>query len=596
MNFKPVLAISALLAAVLTHSGCITRPTDGSVHRLVFDGVKSDQHIPLSELNPALPADWSPYDYLVLELRTSTPQRFSLWVHTTHGDRRIMLQPFGQNAWLRASIPLRYLRGRDQAGYDLASASNRRADSFWMSVWGPFGDLTTVQSLSFVMDYPINHPTVEIRSLQLSKDDPGSIFLDPTNVLTEFKQWAVADWPRKITSRAQLDQELADESRTLTPGNFGYDEFGGYQDTHARATGFFRVEQIDGKWWFVDPAGHLFLSTSCNGLGARHNFWGAATNPPPDLTTNLQTRRLNAWGFNTGAEGMNKPFILMVSPPRSSNTFLGLPDVYSAEFARSAAATAARLCAPRRDNPLVLGYFIGNEPPWANRETEVVDMILNGPDTATQRQLKEYLQAGDTPARRTNFVFAAFKKQLETVCGAIRQSDPHHLILGTRFGGDVPDAMLQAASIFDVCSINVYEYEPTKQVERAYRVSGRPVLIGEFHFGVPADGLGAGLVQTRDQVERAKGYRYYVEQAAALPGFLGAHWFTWTDEPVLGRMDGENYNIGFVDVTDRPYPELVNGAKATHARLLEVHSGQVPPFSDRPKASNAGTPDSPWKL
>jgi len=51
-----------------------------------------------------------------------------------------------------------------------------------------------------------------------------------------------------------------------------------------------------------------------------------------------------------------------------------------------------------------------------------------------------------------------------------------------------------------------------------------------------------------------------------------------------------------VDVTDRPYPELVNGAKATHARLFEVHSGQTAPFSDRPKASNAGTPESPWKL
>ena len=27
------------------------------------------------------------------------------------------------------------------------------------------------------------------------------------------------------------------------------------------------MEQIDGIWWFVDPHGHLFLSTSSNGLG-----------------------------------------------------------------------------------------------------------------------------------------------------------------------------------------------------------------------------------------------------------------------------------------------------------------------------------------
>jgi hypothetical protein len=27
-----------------------------------------------------------------------------------------------------------------------------------------------------------------------------------------------------------------------------------------------------------------------------------------------------------------------------------------------------------------------------------------------------------------------------------------------------------------------------------------------------------------------------------------------------------------------------------------VHSGKVAPFSERPKASNAGTPASPWGL
>ena len=154
--------------------------------------------------------------------------------------------------------------------------------------------------------------------------------------------------------------------------------------------------------------------------------------------------------------------------------------------------------------------------------------------------------------------------------------------------------MLRTGRIFDVCSINVYEYEPSKQVEATFRITGRPVLIGEFHFGVPENGLGAGLVQTRDQVERAKAYRYYVEQAAALPAFLGAHWFTWRDEPVLGRMDGENYNIGFVDVTDRPYPELAEAAKTAHRRLHDVHSGKTAPFGERPKASSAGTPQSPW--
>ena len=48
-------------------------------------------------------------------------------------------------------------------------------------------------------------------------------------------------------------------------------------------------------------------------------------------------------------------------------------------------------------------------------------------------------------------------------------------------------------------------------------------------------------------------------------------------------MDGENYNIGFLDVTDRAYRELVEAAKETHNRLLGVHSGTLKQFAQKPE-------------
>jgi hypothetical protein len=93
-----------------------------------------------------------------------------------------------------------------------------------------------------------------------------------------------------------------------------------------------------------------------------------------------------------------------------------------------------------------------------------------------------------------------------------------------------------------------------------------------------------------NEEERGQAYRYYVEQCAAHPAMIGTHWFQWLDQPVTGRNDGENYSIGFIDVTDQPHRELVAAAKATHARLLEVHSGRTPPVDRLPKASEAGTP------
>jgi hypothetical protein len=583
-NFR-IQQLSVLMVTLLF--ACLpVRARASEPLKIMFKGVLSEHKFKLNELDASMPSNWSDYTHLVIEMRASSPQRFALWVYTAQGQRRIEIQPFGQNAWLRASVPLQYLLGMDKSGTDLASTINRRTNSFWMSVWGPFGPLESVEALGFAMQYPIGNPTLEIRSIHLAKHDEGSEFLESTPVLDPFGQWALSDWPRKIKSQAQLDQELAEEEKNFGTGaDFGYGEYGGYESTKAKATGFFRVEQIDGIWWFVDPKGHLFLSTSSNGIGR------GPTTPSATHRTNL---RLDAWGLNTGGQG--RPNIVFLNWPRNpQTTFLGLPDVYSDEFARGIDQAAKAQCAPRKDDPLLIGYFIGNEPPWGDREGEVVDLILAGPDSATKAKLKEFLAQGDTSKRRKQFVVKAFEHYLEVICAAVRKYDSNHLNLGIRFGGKVADEVLLAAGrVFDVCSINVYEYEPTKQVERAYRLTGRPILIGEFHIGVPENGLGAGLVQAKNQTERGIGYRYYVEQAMSLPYCLGAHWFTWRDEPVLGRQDGENYNIGFVDVTDRPYPELVEAAKKTHKRLLDVHSGKILPFNQMPQASDAGTPSSPW--
>jgi len=80
-------------------------------------------------------------------------------------------------------------------------------------------------------------------------------------------------------------------------------------------------------------------------------------------------------------------------------------------------------------------------------------------------------------------------------------------------------------------------------------------------------------------LEWGAAYRYYVENAAAHPALIGTHWFQWMTQPPTGRNDGENNNIGFLDVTDRPYTELTDAVKETFKRLPDVHSGKVPPVS-----------------
>lgn len=612
----------------------------GQVRRVVFEGARSEHRWALKDLNPELPYDWSPFGYLVLEFRHSSPQRFYLFVYDKGGPRRVVMQPYGQGVWVRAAVPLKYFQRRDY-GNQMAAVNNRGTNSFWMSVWGPFGSINAVEALGVTMEYPLHKPVLEIRSVRLSKEDPGSEILEKLPVIDEFGQWVHADWPRKIRSLEQLKKEWAEEEKTLGPGDFDYCRYGGYLKTRARATGFFRVEKIDGKWWFVDPDGHLFLSTNVFGLSLgfpyptenRQAYFAAL--PPADLqgqfsvpgldsskialfhswnlqrrygadwrakAADMEIRRTEAWGLTTGpgleliAFGVGdpawkprKPYLgYLRSHSETDTTFLGLPDVYSEEFAREVDAAAAKQCAPRKDDPYLVGYFVGNEPPWPGRESELADMIMSGPTTATQRELKAFLANGDTLERRRAFVRSAFEKYLQIVGEALRKNDPNHLNLGMRFGGQPPDYLIKMGRYFDVISFNPYEYSPVEHMDRAYRLLDRPILFGEFQFGVPENGLGGSLVQTASQAERGIAYRYYIEQASAFPAFVGASWFTGVDEPVLSTT--ENYNIGILDVTDRPYPEMMKALITVHKRLLAVHSGKATPFNRRPRASEAGTP------
>ena len=98
----------------------------------------------------------------------------------------------------------------------------------------------------------------------------------------------------------------------------------------------------------------------------------------------------------------------------------------------------------------------------------------------------------------------------------------------------------------------------------------RPVIIGEFHFGALDRGMfHTGLRQAADQKDRAEKYKYYVRGALKNPYVIGTHWFQYKDQATTGRGDGENYQIGFLDICDRPYPEIVEAAREVGYDLYE---------------------------
>jgi hypothetical protein len=107
----------------------------------------------------------------------------------------------------------------------------------------------------------------------------------------------------------------------------------------------------------------------------------------------------------------------------------------------------------------------------------------------------------------------------------------------------------------------------------------KPCIIGEFHFGALDRGMfHTGLVATRDQAERAATYTRYVTDCLEDPNIVGCHWFQYMDSPVTGRsLDGENYQIGFIDNVDTPYAEIVAASRQLGAAMYRIRTEKKPP-------------------
>src|SRR5581483_1938982 len=87
--------------------------------------------------------------------------------------------------------------------------------------------------------------------------DPFFPFIDT------FGQYAHKDWPGKTHSLDEMEARRKEEAAAVNqPGWLSnWDRYGGWTaGPTLEATGFFRAQKYKGKWWLVDPDGHLFFS------------------------------------------------------------------------------------------------------------------------------------------------------------------------------------------------------------------------------------------------------------------------------------------------------------------------------------------------
>jgi hypothetical protein len=215
---------------------------------------------------------------------------------------------------------------------------------------------------------------------------------------------------------------------------------------------------------------------------------------------------------------------------------------------------------------------------WHNWETadhkDGVTSVLNSnnPQLAT---LKSDLHAFEK-------IYAS--QYFQTVNAAIKNQDPNHLYLGCRFSNFTPDIVTAASetNACDVISFNIYvntldEWGFLKAFNKMIGNGQltKPCIVGEFQFGATDRGRFSGGFDVGTQAQRASHYQAYVNRILAHPQFVGCHWFLWIDEELTARpYDMENGNIGFISVTDDPYPELRDAARQTNRAAYTTRLNQ----------------------
>jgi len=267
----------------------------------------------------------------------------------------------------------------------------------------------------------------------------------------KYGQFRFADWPGKTHDDADLKKAREAEVKDLEahPSPASFSLYGGWKDgPRLYATGSFRVEKFNGKWWLVDPEGYLFwshgvvrVSPSCGiaPLDGRRDYfeWLPKEGDPlykfffthdelmrpyyeardlketfdfsaanlyrkygedwRNIFAVLAHKRLKSWGLNTIANSSDKAVYMMDKTPYierfeiksrpidgSHGVWWKFKDPFDPSFRLNIIYNLGVRKTELAD-PWCIGFFVDNEIDWGSN-TSIARWALMSPATTIAKQ------------------------------------------------------------------------------------------------------------------------------------------------------------------------------------------------------------------
>ncbi|MCC6728129.1 MAG: beta-galactosidase [Chthonomonadales bacterium] len=419
-------------------------------------------------------------------------------------------------------------------------------------------------------------------------------------IVDRFGQYTGAEWPGKARSETDLKLRADAEERALraAPALKGRDRFGGWRDgPRMPATGYFRTEKVNGRWWLVTPDGTLFFSLGMDCVGAwnptfvtgrepmftwlpgkdeplgryysevsnvhsgpiqsgtAYNFLSANLDRKlgPEWERawlDLAVRRLRSWGFNTVGNWSDArlyrngriPYVATtgISGPfarvASGQDYWGkMPDPFDPRFAEAAAAAAGAIARQVAGDPWCVGTFVDNELSWGGGDSDAGRYGLALGALA--------LEAAASPAKR------AFLTRL-------RERYPSVERLNAAWGASFPDWEALAGPLTPPAShtdalrgdLRAFTLEYARQYFRTVRDALHAVDPDHLYLGCRFAGYTPEAVQAAAELSDVVSFNIYAPRVdAARYGFLTA-----LDRPCIigefhvGALDRGMFHTGLV--------------------------------------------------
>ena len=430
-------------------------------------------------------------------------------------------------------------------------------------------------------------------------------------------------WPQPQSYPTRVLEPLAD----FHPASIPMDKWGGRLDRSAPATGYFYMKQVDGRWWAVDPDGHLYVhrgvavltpGSSPNAKAALAKLYGT-----PEKWMELTQSYLVYNGFN-GAGAWSATDLIRKSPLQLTHPLAytinldvmnnygkqrgglhtvpghaGYPHdvifVFDPGFAEFADKYLQRV-AEYANDPALFGYYSDNEMPLSRGNLEHYLELPHddaGYIAARQWMQDNHVQHIDDDARK-RFLAFEIDRYASIVNTALRKYDPHHMYLGCRYTGETKwdaEAFSAMGKYADGISVNLYNtWTPDpKQLDLWMQNAHKPVIITEWYTKAADSGLtnktGAGWT-VRTQAERGEFYQNFTLALLQSKEIVGWHWFTYQDnDPKDPKAELSNLdaNKGIVSINYQPYQPLLERMRPLNLNAYAL----IDYFDSRPSEDSA---------